>query len=613
MPSIRVVITALIAVLAVVVPSATGQVRVVSWNLAELRGEPADIQTVIEMLDDDDHGSAAVPATLLVCQEIDNATYLALIGDPPGTGLLGPDWSTATYTNQNEDNYGGAQACFYRAAVVQEVQTEHDDLYTGAGRHADRWKFQLVGHTDPIVEFYVYSAHLKAGNNSSAEDEREVGALRIIQDLAKLPSDTAAIVVGDMNFYDSNELGYLAYLIGGLFDPLGTGSWSGGSNAIKHSQSPRKIASGGLASGGLDDRFDFHLHTSVMETSGGLGVISESYRSVGNDGNHYDDAINDGTNTYLSNQSASTLLANALHEASDHLPVLADYRLPAVLEASIASCEVGTVIEGWEGDCELSVTNGAGASNAAGAAQLDWSVAGTGVLAGNTSQGNLSAGNGVTIPIDVDTTQSGVFADTLNVSASGTWTQHSESAFQIEGHVLRHANPSFVYDADNNFYVYFVYFERDSGVQPLAVSFWNYQWDTDQSRMDVDSVSMPDAPVSFLGGVWSGVGPFPISLPFEIDTTGLAAGTYVRPVSIVVSDEDVPGESTSQLNLTFNITITDPQPDCIGDVNGDGVTDIGDLLDFLAGYGGTDPALDLNGDGMVDVTDLLALLADFGC
>jgi len=597
----------LVAAFVCVVSPAWGQIRVVTWNVAEFRGEAGDIQFVLELLDVDNHASPATDVAILVCQEVDQFSYDQLLT------LLGPDWSSATYTNDNEDNYGGAQACFYRATLVEELPTGHDDLYTGAGRRADRWQFKLAGYADPVVSFYVYSMHLKAGNSSSSEVERETGALRILEDVAKLPSGTPAIIAGDMNFYDNQELGYVAFLDAGLIDPLGTGSWSGTSNSDKHTQSPRKVAAGGLASGGMDDRFDFQLLTGGMNTSGGLGVISSSYRAVGNDGNHYDEAINDGLNTYLSNQSTSTSLANALHEASDHLPVLADYRLPAVLDASLDSCDLGVVIEGWSADCVLDIANGAAAGHAGGAATLSWSVDGTGILDGTNADGTLAAGESDAIAVEIDTTVIGAFADSLLVTAEGPYTQHSDQDLLLEGQVLRHANPSFAFDADNNFYVYFVEFERDSGLHPLPVSFWNYNWDANQARMDVDGISTPELPLAFLGGSWSNVGPFPVSLPFEFDTTGLEPGSLARSVTIQVSDEDLPGAVDTQLFLTFNITITDPAVACPGDVNADGVVDIADLLALLAGFGTTDPVLDINQDNIVDVGDLLALLADFGC
>jgi hypothetical protein len=53
-------------------------------------------------------------------------------------------------------------------------------------------------------------------------------------------------------------------------------------------------------------------------------------------------------------------------------------------------------------------------------------------------------------------------------------------------------------------------------------------------------------------------------------------------------------------------------PPVEGDVNGDGVVDVLDLLLVLAAWGNTSGPEDINGDGVVDVLDLLALLAAWG-
>jgi hypothetical protein len=587
---------------------AHAQVRVMNWNLAELRGDPDAIAFVIDAVGLDDRGGFAAPVAIMLLQEVDHLTHDAVVG------MLGPEWSAATYTNNNEDNYGGAQACFYHAATVTEVPSGHADLYTGAGRRADRWEFTLNGYADPPVTLYVYSAHLKAGTGSSSQAEREVGAIRITDDIAELPAGSRYLVTGDMNFYNNGELGYLAFLAGGLEDPLGTGGWGGSGNAIKHSQSPRVIASGGLASGGLDDRFDFQLTAPLMIGTGALSVMAGTYRSVGNDGNHFDIAINDGNNTYWPGDPAgSNALADALHEASDHLPVAVDYRVPAVLDASFGVCELGTVIEGHPLTCSIDVANAAVSVVPEGSAALQWSLSGTGVLAGNTGSGSLDAGESQTLDIAVDTTLVGPVDDQVQLSAADDLTQNAPANMSLTGQILRHANPSFVSDADNDFYVYFVDVAPDTGDSALAVQFWNYLWDSDQSRMDIDAVTVPEAPLAFLGGSWNNVGPFPVSMPFSIDTTGLTPGTIVRSVTITVSDEDLPGEASFSLHLTVNITVLDPGPQCQGDVTGDGITDVTDLLVFLDGWGGDDPALDLVPDGVIDINDMLVLLGDFGC
>jgi endonuclease/exonuclease/phosphatase family metal-dependent hydrolase len=166
---------------------------------------------------------------------------------------------------------------------------------------------------------------LKASKGRENKTQREFGAKAILENIATLPEGANVIVVGDMNFYSVREPAYQAF-IGVLSDPLGTDEWAGTDDASKHTQSPRKKRGGGLASGGLDDRFDFQFISKTLQDGNGLDIVRGSYHALGNDGKHYDIAINDGDNTYFSkDKTRSNDLATALHEASDHIPVIADY------------------------------------------------------------------------------------------------------------------------------------------------------------------------------------------------------------------------------------------------------------------------------------------------
>ena len=123
----RSLVFAFLASLAVSASPALGQVRVATWNVAQLRGEEASVLAVIEELSLDDRYGPATPLTVIVMQEVQNADFQALLAG------LGAQWSAATYTNSSEDNYGGAQACFYRADQLIEIPGGHADLYTGPG------------------------------------------------------------------------------------------------------------------------------------------------------------------------------------------------------------------------------------------------------------------------------------------------------------------------------------------------------------------------------------------------------------------------------------------------------------------------------------------------
>lgn len=51
---------------------------------------------------------------------------------------------------------------------------------------------------------------------------------------------------------------------------------------------------------------------------------------------------------------------------------------------------------------------------------------------------------------------------------------------------------------------------------------------------------------------------------------------------------------------------------CVGDLNGDGVTSVDDLLAVIAVYGTNDPSGDIDGDGVVSVADLLLIIDTWG-
>ena len=70
----------------------------------------------------------------------------------------------------------------------------------------------------------------------------------------------------------------------------------------------------------MDDRFDWlFVSESILNNQSRMVYIEDSYTAFGNDGNHFNDAINSGNNFSVSDQ-----IADALHDASDHLPVYMD-------------------------------------------------------------------------------------------------------------------------------------------------------------------------------------------------------------------------------------------------------------------------------------------------
>lgn len=173
----------------------------------------------------------------------------------------------------------------------------------------------------------IYAVHLKASSGSSNEILRaaEVDSLRKVTN--QLPPNSNYIVLGDFNIYRSSESAYQKLLnqsgTGYFVDPLIlTGTWNNSSYAQHHTQSTRtqQLPDSG-ATGGLDDRFDMILMSQAVMNSGGITYLSGTYTPYGNDGLHFNKAIND----LPENAAVGQPIANALHYASDHLPVYATF------------------------------------------------------------------------------------------------------------------------------------------------------------------------------------------------------------------------------------------------------------------------------------------------
>ena len=208
---------------------ASAQIRVVSYNIAEIRGDPDAMSQVLQVASDDDSHGFAVPVSIFLFQEV-HEDELGLLQT-----VVGANYTMATFTDQNDSSWGGAQAMFYNALQFVENTSLHNDIFTGAGRHADRWALNVTGYSGKRI--YVYSMHLKASTGSDNQEIRRQGAESVRDDIMTLATGSHIIVVGDMNFYSSNEPAYSWFTGAGdgeLIDPLGNGSWGGDSNSLKH-------------------------------------------------------------------------------------------------------------------------------------------------------------------------------------------------------------------------------------------------------------------------------------------------------------------------------------------------------------------------------------------
>lgn len=581
---------------------AAAQIRVVSYNSAQFNGDANAMSDVLQAASDDDSHGFAVPVSIFLFQEVDEAELSTL------QNVVGSGYTMATFTDQNDSSWGGAQVMFYNASQFVENTALHEDIFTGAGRHADRWALNITGYSGKRI--YVYSMHLKAATGSSNQETRRQGAENVRDDIMTLPTGSHIIVVGDMNFYSPNEPGYIWFTDAGdgqLIDPLGNGDWGGGSNTLKHTQSPLLNQNGGLIGGGLDDRFDFQFLSSSLIDGGGFDLIDGTYRSLGNDGNHYNDAINDGNNYYYPGDTPrGNALADELIIASDHLPLIADYQVPAILGWSMESDRalVGA-------DVNFLVRNDAVVVVSQGADVLDVDLEFSGEMSGSASVSipALSAPEEVALPID--TSVVGSWNGTVTLTSTSPEVQTTPEILKLSGDVIEHANASFAFAEDIDWYTHDISFDENSGVQSFNVWLFNYGFDGSQSLLEIDDVTIPELPVVFNGLSTNTVGSLPALMEFEIDTDSVTPDTYTSFIPISFSDEDLVGEQNGISMLTVRVEIV-PSEGCDADFDGDGDVDVADILILIGAWDATDSSYDLDGNGIVGVSDLLLLIASWG-
>lgn len=231
-------------------------------------------------------------------------------------------YSAATYIDGPDTDNG----CFYKTSKFTFIS---NTAIKTALRDINEFKLVHIPTGDTLR---IFSLHLKASSGAANEALRaaEVDSLRKFTN--SLPGGSKFIVCGDFNIYGSTEPAYTKLLqvtagnTGHFYDPITmSGIWNNPAYAIYHTQSPRVRSFGGGATGGLDDRFDMILFSKAINDGVGMSYQSNSMTAYGNDGNHLNDSINKMPNT-----AVSATIANAIHNASDHLPVYATFNFSSL-------------------------------------------------------------------------------------------------------------------------------------------------------------------------------------------------------------------------------------------------------------------------------------------
>ena len=293
--------------------------RIMTYNILNYQDDNQRETNYIDIL-------TAIEPNILIIQEIlGNEGFLNFKEDV--LDVLNPNqWSGANFTNQSAQQ---DIALYYYHDMFTLLESNVVETAQSSGtRDVIEW---VLMHNSSEVEFNIYGAHFKASSGNSNAQQRLEEATILRNHLNQLAESSFFILAGDLNIYSNNSESEPCFemLIGSqdnnngqLFDPINRiGHWHNNSSyADVHTQSPRTSSFGGGANGGMDDRFDWLLVSAqFLDESSNLKYIENSYVTYGNDGNHFNDAINSGSNSAVSND-----IAEALHDASDHLPVYMD-------------------------------------------------------------------------------------------------------------------------------------------------------------------------------------------------------------------------------------------------------------------------------------------------
>ena len=222
---------------------------------------------------------------------------------------------------------------------------------SGQPRQALRYQVRPVGYT-ATSDFYIYSDHYKASADSTSKGRRNDEAMAIRNNADTIPANSNIIYLGDLNIYTNSEAMWTT-----LTSATGSGSnhpdtagidpvhqvgiWD---NHVQfgpvQTQSPfnpttaTQQNTGFVGSGGgIDDRFDWQLSTANVQDGHGFAYIPNSYQAFGNNGSAaMNDYVDDPSNT-----AASPTVLKDMAAVLDHLPVVADYQLPAKQSVTVAT------------------------------------------------------------------------------------------------------------------------------------------------------------------------------------------------------------------------------------------------------------------------------------
>ncbi len=511
--------------------------RVMSYNLLNYSGaRDAEFRIVLE---------ETAPDVVVVQEILSQAAVGNFLGNV--LNFLEPgEWSAAVFTNGADTDNG----LFYRTDRVDTLS--HFDVETEL-RQIDEWRIRPAGYASPEAELRLYSVHLKASQGSQEEAQRLAEVTLMRARMETFPAGQNYVVLGDFNIYTSGEDPYQYMLspahglAGVVQDPIGMpGSWhESPAFAAIHTQSPRTASFGGGATGGLDDRFDMLLRGPALGDDEGLDLLEASYTPFGNDGLHFNIALIDPP----ANQSVPQFVAQALHDASDHLPVFADFQLPPIVVAA-ASLEFDIALVGAAVSRTLLVANGA----LLPADELDYTLTAPSGFA--APGGPFAAEGGAPANahlVGMDTGAAGVRSGNLAIASDDLDAPSKPVA--LTGEVWNHAQPSVVAGSIVTAASLDFGTHAPGGFDDLAALAHNVGFGPLQAQLDVHDAEIEgSARFAIVGGFEPAlVGASPASWTIRFDDAGAADGAHSGTLTFHTRDpQGLPG-ATALADLVYSL------------------------------------------------------------
>ncbi len=558
---------------------ARAQLRILDYNVGA--SDPAspgprpNMGAVLQAINAQTRAGFARPIDIFTMQEGENTATTGQAFADLLNAITGGTSYVPSSLNGGSTGSGRPMAVYNSATITLISQALVGVISsTGQPRQTLRYQFRPVGY-DSTADFYVYNSHFKAVDDSSSAARRAVEAQAIRTNSDALGSNVNLIYAGDLNLYAASETAFQTLTAPGngqAFDPIDQiGTWSDNS-AFKayQTQSPATTeAYPGQVTAGMDDRFDFQLVSGEWLDGRGLDYIAGSYWAFGNTGTHrMNAAITTGSAAALQaflpgyTVAQSGTILTYLSQVADHLPVVADYQLPARMSASLATLPA-KVIVGAAVSGTLTVSNSAPVGVSQGADRLDYGYSSSGLLSGSGTGSDVALGAANNHLLAVRTGTAGSISGTVSAQASspqaGSPTFSQVATMSVVDHAIgSFASGSTLTTLDLDFGT----LTQGTGTTARNFSIFNRSgplgaaW---TARLDLDALT-PSVPANIFSTT---LAPFTnlasgssraFGASMFTTTTGSFQGTY----SLSLSDEDLPGATTQSLALTVRGRVVSP-------------------------------------------------------